>query len=355
MRKSFEFCALFLITAFSMSLSLPFTPTETNTILSSFKNLSPLSPTQSSSLETIIQDTAHTNYKEWQQTSLDADKLLLALTTPNFDAVFNRVTTEGNYNGALQNKPPHPWAVLVTGCNGIRKTTALHQPWFGEALAASLKSADPTAVPTGANSFYRQLDHIIASLCNEQFKELYQNQMQMPTQTVASYSASKAHIFSRYRKLSEMVGVSFLKKAIGDGVNVLAETSGKDKASWRYIDEFFPPSTKYKKLAIHFSINDLSFAKESVDERMKKEIRAGIGVLENNGSAKDIVNVNLGGPYGSEVLEGVERESEKVWGEVKNDKEFCENGWEFAELEIIGDSDSGNWKCRVGEKEWAFV
>ena len=97
-----------------MSLSLPFTPTETNTILSSFKNLSPLSPTQSSSLETIIQDTAHTNYKEWQQTSVDADKLLLALTTPNFDAVFNRVTTEGNYNGALQNKPPHNFIDFVS-------------------------------------------------------------------------------------------------------------------------------------------------------------------------------------------------------------------------------------------------
>ena len=32
-----------------------------------------------------------------------------------------------------------PWVVLVTGVNGIRKTTSVYQPWFKKALAAALE------------------------------------------------------------------------------------------------------------------------------------------------------------------------------------------------------------------------
>ena len=99
------------------------------------------------------------------------------------------------------------------------------------------------------SSFFRQLDHIIATLMNEEFSKLYawaSNQMANENSTTPSaeivqeYSEYKAAIFSRYRTLSELMGAILLKQAQKVNLNCLMETSGKDVAMFHYIDHFVP-------------------------------------------------------------------------------------------------------------------
>ncbi len=72
----------------------------------------------------------------------------------------------------------HSRAVLVTGLNGIRKTTTINSLHFATLLQSALKETKsdvPSALPTGANSFYRQLDYMIATIANSEFMNLYSN------------------------------------------------------------------------------------------------------------------------------------------------------------------------------------
>ena len=66
-------------------------------------------------------------------------------------------------------------AVLVTGLNGIRKTTTINSSNFASLLNSALQEtqSDVPSAPTGANSFYRQLDYMIATIANSEFKNLY--------------------------------------------------------------------------------------------------------------------------------------------------------------------------------------
>ena len=78
--------------------------------------------------------------------------------------------------------------MLVTGMNGIPKTMSVHQPWFADVLRERLvppplsmeddddaQSFVPEGwdLPHGGNLFFRQLNHMIATLCNEDFAALY--------------------------------------------------------------------------------------------------------------------------------------------------------------------------------------
>ena len=86
---------------------------------------------------------------------------------------------------------------------------------------------------------------------------------------------------------------------------------------FHYVDHFFPSG--YNKLALHFTINDLECAKISVDKRMTHEIQLGAKAVSSGDkeppSAWDVVYTNQGGPYGSSVLEGVQKDSDQVWNE----------------------------------------
>jgi len=149
-----------------------------------------------------------------------------------------------------------------------------------------------------------------------------------------------------------MVGVELLNIGKSDNVNILVETSGRDIAMFEYIEKFFPASTNYQKLALHFTINDLKHAETSVDTRMLKEIDAGRKVLEGAKNPSDIVNVNLGGPYGSSVLAGVEADSERDWGEVQG-----RDGWQFATININGNDDMSAWTFSsdsIGAEKFAY-
>ena len=109
-----------------------------------------------------------------------------------------------------------------------------------------------------------------------------------------------------------MLGALLLKQAQKVDINCMLETSGRDVAMFHYVDHMFGENKSYNKLALHFTINDLTCAQQSVDRRMIDEIQGGAKAIES-GDVFDIVYTNQGGPYGSKVLEGVQRDSDNVW------------------------------------------
>jgi len=329
------------------SQGTPLTDEEIQDICHSIQNLVPEDTSiDFEELKQLLKSAAHLSHKNWAVTSDNCEKLSSVLSvsssgndsmdddtlSPHARQLLERILNEGNWFGAIKEAPPvnsplrKPWAVLVTGVNGIRKTTSMYQPWFGHLLSEALCSppdvdltAKPKNLPTGSNSFFRQLDHMICTLTNEEFTKLYSwAASQLPTddsipseQLVKDYSDYKAAIFSRYRTLSELLGGLLLREAQKVNINCLMETSGRDVAMFHYVDHFFE-SSKYNKLALHFTINDLECAKQSVDRRMIQEIQDGVKAVKN-GDVFDIVYANAGGPYGSQVLEGVQKDSDKVW------------------------------------------
>ena len=332
----------------------PFTDEEIMDICHSIQNLVPQkAPIDFEGLRQLLKSSAHLSHKNWAVTSDNGDKLSAVLSissgettirdattttdrreslTTHAKQLLERILKEGNWMAAVKEAPPmdsttdRPWAVLVTGVNGIRKTTSMYQPWFGELLAEALCAPAGAEIapksqnmPTGTNSFFRQLDHMICTLTNEEFARLYawaasqlESDDEIPsTRLVNDYSEYKAAIFARYRTLSELLGGLLLREAQKVNINCLMETSGKDVAMFHYIDHFFG-GTKYNKLALHFTINDLECAKGSVDRRMTQEIQDGVKALKSE-DFFDLIYANAGGPYGSQVLDGIQKDSEKVW------------------------------------------
>ena len=194
-------------------------------------------------LSKLVERTAHQTHKIWDNTEEAADKLAALVADPddlNFQNVFRRVLEDGHWESAktaASNNSSKPWVVLVSGLNGIRKTTSVYQPWFKKVLSQALGDTFQgklDELPDGSNSFFRQLDYMIATIASEEFAKLYL------VDDVSLYSEMKAGIFSRYRKLAEMLGVLLLKAAKKKQMNVMVETSGRDIASFHYIDHFFP-------------------------------------------------------------------------------------------------------------------
>jgi hypothetical protein len=318
----------------------PFTDSELDEVIHSIQNIASEDTTiDYDQLRKLLSEVAHLSHKDWTRTGDNAERVgkIFLPNGMSDDAryMLERIVTEGMWDSAsLHAKGSQTcWAVLVTGVNGIRKTTSMYQPWFPELLAEGLISPpgkpstfDADALPSGTNGFFRQLDHMIAILCNEDFAKLYEltgEEMKdidgdPPKEVIQKYSDLKAAIFTRYRTLSELLGVLLLREAQKLNLNCMMETSGRDVAMFHYVDHFFPE--RYNKLALHFTINELSHAQRSVDTRMVAEMKTGIDAVKD-GNVRKMMYANVGGPYGSEVLPGVQEASDRVWNEVvlKND------------------------------------
>lgn len=190
----------------------PMTEEEILEISNGLKNLAPIVDDNGkdkeidfTGLQSLLAKVAHLSHKDWAVTSENSDALCGCLSveaclsdkrkrdesnyplTASARQLLERVVNEGNWDGAVENaarsdrsEDEKSWAVLVTGVNGIRKTTSMYQPWFGELLSEALlcpqeQDSKPSldTLPTGRNSFFRQLDHMICTLCNEEFTRLY--------------------------------------------------------------------------------------------------------------------------------------------------------------------------------------
>jgi hypothetical protein len=336
----------------------PLTVDEVQDVVNSIQNICP-KENESISLEElkkVLQDVAHLSHKDWAVTGNNSKKLGAALmkdgVSPHTRQMLERILQEGNWDGAAKHATERPasvkpWAVLVTGVNGVRKTTSIYQPWFPALLKEALDApaGQPAdfandVLPAGSNSFFRQLDHLITTLANEDFAQLYVKTQELlkehtienpPPEIVKQYSDLKAAIFTRYRTLSELLGAHLLGEAQKLKSNCMLETSGRDVAMFHYVDHFFP--TGYSKLALHFTINDLSHAQTSVDNRMIGEIKTGIDAIESQ-DVFDIIYANVGGPYGSEVLPGVQADSDRVWNEVVLKNDGVGEDWYKATIQI---------------------
>lgn len=344
----------------------PLTSSELASMIKSHLNLCKGAGAYQDALEELLATTAHTTHKNWPETAEASQQLADIIAGPDdsvFQEVFKRVLTGGGWKNAVaaaasRKGDSKPWAVLVTGLNGIRKTSSLYEPWFPAVLAEAIgiDSNDPSIadLPCGANSFFRQLDFIVATLANEDFRKLY------TITNVDEYAAAKEAIFARYRKVSEMVGLLLVSEARKKKVNVMAETSGRDLAMYEYIDFAFPD--EYNKLVIHFEINDVNFAEQSVAVRMQGEMAAGASALaqleaaDTPASSADLVEANAGGPYGPEVLRGVQAASNKVFEEVWGaDGKGGRPGWQMARIQVTARKD-GDWtvKAHGSATEHAF-
>ena len=195
----------------------PMTQEEVTDICNGLKNLAPIVDDKDAEkeidfvqLRLLLQKVAHLSHKDWAVTSGNSDALCSVLgveakapsagskrerddtypIAPNGRQLLERVIKEGNWDGAVENasRDDRPtdeksWAVLVTGVNGIRKTTSMYQPWFSDLLTEALVCPETEkeseskvsceTLPNGSNSFFRQLDHMICTLCNEEFMRLY--------------------------------------------------------------------------------------------------------------------------------------------------------------------------------------
>jgi hypothetical protein len=312
-------------------------------------------------LRAVVAKFAHLGHKQWRMTEAASAELAQVIDGPDaegFRAIFDRVLTDGQWDAAynaVSCRDGKPWVVLVTGLNGIRKTTSMYQPWFREVLQEALGDSyigSPASLPDGKNSFFRQLDYMIATLASEDFRTLY-NIEDIPT-----YSKFKDAIFARYRMLAEMLGVLLLKEGQKKGLNILVETSGRDIAMFQYIDHFFEDGGAYNKLVLHFTINDISFAERSVDRRMEREMADGKAANAAGVHTRDIIKVNAGGPYGSAVLAGVQADSERVWSEVLGGNSAGKNWYKACIAIDAVEEGEGAWSAAAvrpdGSKGKAF-
>lgn len=313
-------------------------------------------------LRELLATWAHGSHKDWARTETAARSFSQLLPGPQdlaFRTIFERALRDGGWDvaaAAASERPAgaKPWVVLATGVNGIRKTTSVYQPWFRSALEEALGDAAPPSdtadeLPVGNNSFFRQLDYIIATAANEEFRKLYE------LEDVPVYANVKESIFARYRTVAEIWGAVFVEEVKRRRMNIMVETSGRDPAMFKYIDHFFS-DVDFNKLLVHFTINDLGFAEASVDARMQREMRTGREALEAGSAAMDIVNANAGGPYGPQALRRVQAESQQVWDTIRQNLggagATLAGSWRKARIAINAASDA-DWTAQAVTAEGA--
>jgi hypothetical protein len=293
----------------------------------------------------FVEKYAHQNLKTWAETEAATAELVEKFLDPlkepeQFRQIFRRVYEEGGFYRAVryanEERPKglKPWVVIVAGVNGIRKTTCMYQTWIKEVILEALKEMHEDDVPAleflpdASNSFFRQLDHLVPTCANQEFKALYN------VRDPEEYAELKDGIFVRYRNIVQCFGAAMIADIKKYKTNVIIETTGQNPGQLFYADHFFPKE-KFNKLFLHFKINDISFAKEAVDTRMLNEIEAGFKLMNGPSSScdvHDLINVNLGGSQSSKVLGKVEEASNNTWKKIK-DGEFIKD-WFKASITV---------------------
>jgi hypothetical protein len=152
----------------------PFTDDELDGIIRSVRKIYPTGETLDfDKLRTFLSQVAHLSHKDWERTGKNSETLASIIIpdgiSENARHLFTRIFRDGNWDGAInyvtKRKPKElPWAVLVTGVNGIRKTTSMYQDWFPSLLSEALIAPggfqsiyDVHSLPCGQTAFFRQL------------------------------------------------------------------------------------------------------------------------------------------------------------------------------------------------------
>ena len=85
---------------------------------------------------------------------------------------------------------------------------------------------------------------------------------------------------------------------------------------------------------VHFTIDDIAAGEESVDRRMADEMAAGRAALAKGAPPRETLLINAGGPYGSDVLRGVQAAADKVWKTIEDGSVDAGKTWLRANIAI---------------------
>ncbi|CAE8614712.1 unnamed protein product [Polarella glacialis] len=318
----------------------------------SFSNLG-MDADCSEKLRGLYAATANSSYKDWEQTEAASQNLLnmLGITPSAQEAAFKQylshVLLAGHWDDAAKAAKERsdiqkPWVIVLSGANGIRKTTSMYQPWFQALLHESLSHSgqNPPAkeqLPTGHNSFFRQLDFMMGALANEYFRTLFQKAGN--EDDLKLYVSGKKEIFNKCRVWAEIWLLMLTQTAQKERINVIVETTGKDAAMLDYVNRFFPASD-YHKLVIHFEITDLTLAETSIETRTRKELVTGKAASDADDVAGLISSIAGGSTFGVDELQGIQEGSRKVWQTiVRGDCPSVDDSWHKAEIIITAQPD----------------
>eukprot|EP00930_Biecheleria_cincta_P005600 TRINITY_DN106527_c0_g1_i1.p1 TRINITY_DN106527_c0_g1~~TRINITY_DN106527_c0_g1_i1.p1 ORF type:complete len:423 (-),score=66.31 TRINITY_DN106527_c0_g1_i1:19-1287(-) len=340
-----------------------------NMAVLSMQNMGVLDAAREKALRLVLERSMEVPYKEWPRLVRLAGELASALgsgPTDAFRPLFHRVLQDGGWEAALQAAAARPagekpWIVLSTGVNGIRKSTMMYQDWCPEVLLEALppeqrNSVDASWLPTGRNSFFRQLDFLIVSVANSELSKLY------ATKNLEDYVRTKESIFSTYRTLAELWGILLVQEAKQKGLNIIIETTGKDDVMFKFVDLLFDDNS-YRKLCLHTSVNEVSIASTSVDARMIKEREAGIAALTEpsllpQDCTRKLIDANQGGTtYGIDNLRKIEAQSEKLWEQLNSGERALDTSWALAGVAIRASTDPTAWTASAAKgsgKRYSF-
>lgn len=332
-----------------------------DTAVRSMRNMGVLDAAREQALRLVLERSMEVPYKEWPRLVGFAGELAAALgggPTDAFEPLFHRVLQDGGWEGALQAAAARPagekpWIILSTGVNGIRKSTMMYQDWFPEVLLEALppeqrSSVNTSWLPTGRNSFFRQLDFLIVSVANSELPKLY------AAQNLEDYVRTKESIFSAHRTLAELWGILLVQEAKKKGLNIIIETTGKDDVMFKFVDLLFDDHS-YRKLCLHASVNDVSIASTSVDARMISERKAGIAALKEpqvlpQDCTKKLIDSNQGGTtYGIDNLRKIEAQSETLWEQLNSGESALDTSWALAGVAIHASTDPAAWTASAAK------
>ncbi|CAE8740856.1 unnamed protein product [Polarella glacialis] len=336
----------------------------------SFSNLG-MNAECSEKLRGFYAATADSSYKDWEQTKAASQNLanMLGITPSAQEAAFKQylshVLLAGHWDDAAKaanerSDTQKPWVVVLMGANGIRKTTSVYQPWFQALLHEALihSGQDPPAkeqLPTGHNSFFRQLDFMMGALANEYFRTLFQKAGK--EDDLKLYVSGKKEIFNKCRVWAEIWLLLLTQTAQKERMNVIVETTGKDAAMLDYVNHFFP-ALDYHRLVLRFEITDLTLAQTSIEARTRKELVTGKAAAGSDDLAGLISSIAGGSVFGMDELHSIQEGSRKVWQHIlQGGCPSVDDSWHKAEIIIDAQSDKP-WTAGVAStssQQYIFV
>jgi hypothetical protein len=191
--------------------------------------------------------------------------------------ILPHVFTGGNWDNAISITKKQPAVILVCGLNGIRKSSSMNKDdRIKDIISRNLKHLqyDPDSMPSGKNSFFRQLDYVISSITSAFFYDLYSNKPNIDTDI---YGKIKKNIFNVVARLNA-VWISLITYiATERKKHIIVEAVGNNTNAITTINNTF---TNYNKVIIYFQLEkgNIQYAKDSVTKRLENDLSNGINL-----------------------------------------------------------------------------
>lgn len=263
---------------------------------------------------------------------------------------------------ASSNNSSKPWVVVVMGLNGIRKTSLMNMN-KGNTIATLLNKHLPTIsiedMPTGENSFFRQLDFMIPSISSKFFEEFKKFKGKLD---LFFYKIAKHILFTSMIGTLAKVWLQVVSIILGGlKYNMLIEATGQNFDQVDSIDKL-SVFTDYNKLIIRCDVPtdkvSLDLVGQSISVRFENEFE------ELKKSDPNLAYTTIIGGSTTEKEESIEfsdgstqetisyisvnEKSRNTWEEKKNMEKYTH--WKKAEI-IIFPYKNKDWDFSIVSKE----